>query len=377
MVMSITLAVAGAGKTYHICHSIDPAKRNLILAFTHENIFNIQRELIDAFERIPELTKVATFDAFVYRNFVLPYEPSIGAHFGYSNFVSTGITTINPPRKMISTSSKKRVLNPEYVTKDKLFHYVDNKGHYYCATLSELALQVAGDGNSLVKRAVNRLSLFYDSVFIDEFQDFRTHNYDLIVKIAKLLSEITLVGDYYQHSVSGINYSGKPFLKKKNEVCYSDFVDAVVKEGFEVDAVSLKKSRRCSEAVCEFVRTKLNIPIFSSGFNAGGVSWAVDDIDSILSDDHVMKLVYKDSEKYSFCSMNWSYSKGNTFDSVCVVLTKQFEDLGEDGFSISGIPQSTINKLYVALTRSRGSVLLVKASQFNNAKRKYLKLSHT
>ena len=37
----VILAVAGAGKTYHICHNINPDKKNLILAFTHENIYNI------------------------------------------------------------------------------------------------------------------------------------------------------------------------------------------------------------------------------------------------------------------------------------------------------------------------------------------------
>ena len=53
MAKRIILAVAGAGKTYHICHAIDPKKRNLILAFTHENVANIQRELIGAFGAEP------------------------------------------------------------------------------------------------------------------------------------------------------------------------------------------------------------------------------------------------------------------------------------------------------------------------------------
>ena len=39
----VMLAVAGAGKTYHICHAIDKEKRNLILAYTHENIDNIEK----------------------------------------------------------------------------------------------------------------------------------------------------------------------------------------------------------------------------------------------------------------------------------------------------------------------------------------------
>lgn len=59
MAKRVILAVAGAGKTYHICHEIDPAKRNLILAFTHENIYNIQKELCDAHGCVPELTTVS------------------------------------------------------------------------------------------------------------------------------------------------------------------------------------------------------------------------------------------------------------------------------------------------------------------------------
>ena len=52
MAKRVILAVAGAGKTYHICHSIDPNKKNLILGFTHENIHNIMDELIDAYGQV-------------------------------------------------------------------------------------------------------------------------------------------------------------------------------------------------------------------------------------------------------------------------------------------------------------------------------------
>lgn len=83
MAKKVILAVAGAGKTYHICHKIDPTKKNLILAYTHENIHNIQKELCDAHGCVPELTTVMTFDAFVYHNLILPYEPSIANNFLY------------------------------------------------------------------------------------------------------------------------------------------------------------------------------------------------------------------------------------------------------------------------------------------------------
>ena len=58
MAKRVILAVAGAGKTYYICHEIDPTKRNLILAFTHENIYNIQKELCDKQKRIAALPPI-------------------------------------------------------------------------------------------------------------------------------------------------------------------------------------------------------------------------------------------------------------------------------------------------------------------------------
>lgn len=371
MAKRVILAVAGAGKTYHICHAIDSKKRNLILAFTRENVANIQRELIDAFGTIPELTTISTFDSFVYHNLILPYEPSIGAHFGYAQFASKGITTIDPPPQCIKSSGGKMIPNRRYVTKDKLSHYIDIGFRYYCATLSKLALQVKNGKATLVGRAANRLSLFYDEIRIDEFQDFREHDYDLIVKLSKALDNVTLVGDYYQHSVSAQNNSGRPFAKGKAEIGYQEFLGKLKKEGFEIDETSLRESRRCAPAVCSFVSKKLGIQIVSSGNNEGEVIWVEEDPDAILSNDRIVKLVYNNSDDYAFRSVNWSYSKGDTMDSTCVVLTNRFEKLAEESFSLEGISRQTINKLYVALTRSRGDVYLIRASVFKTVRDKY------
>ena len=46
----IMLAVAGAGKTYELCHSINKEQRNFLLAYTNENIKNIEKEVIDKAE---------------------------------------------------------------------------------------------------------------------------------------------------------------------------------------------------------------------------------------------------------------------------------------------------------------------------------------
>ena len=367
----IMLAVAGAGKTYHICHSIDPQKRNLILAYTHENIHNLKNELMDAYGQVPELTTVLTFDSFVYRYFVCPYEPTIVEHFGRDGFRSKGITTVDPPPKTIKRNGR-NIPNPRYENKDQLEHYITNRNQYYCSTISELVMCVKRGKESLIKRGTARLNLFYDQVFIDEFQDFREHDYELIIGLSKLLNAVLLVGDYFQHSVSAINNTGKPFKNKKKEVGYVDFVDELKRLKFDVDEKTLSKSRRCSKRVCAFVNTKLGINIESAEINDGEVRWVTDDqIDSILQDPSILKLVYNEATNYSFEAMNWSYSKGDTVNAACVILTDKFEKLDTDGFSLTGIPVPTINKLYVAMTRSRGDVFLIKASVFKKCKLEY------
>ena len=373
MAKRVILAVAGAGKTYHICHEIDLNKRNLILAFTHENIHNIQKELCAAHGGVPELTTVTTFDSFVYHQMILPYEPSIAEYFGCPKFVSRGICTIDPPPKTIKNNVGKPVANPLYMKKNRLAHYVTMRGQYYCATLSELVLQIKQSRESFIKRVATRLNLFYDCVLIDEFQDFREYDYELIIELAKQLNNVVLVGDYHQHSVSGANNSGKPFKKKTGDISYDDFVAELKSIGFEVDLTTLDKSRRCSVAVCQYVSEKLGIRIDSYGESTGAVIWEDENAAKILEDQQIIKLVYNDASLYSFRAMNWSYSKGDTMDTVCVILTDRFDQLDTDSFSAKGIPGSTLNKLYVAMTRSCGDLYLIKSSTFKPLKNNYIK----
>lgn len=372
MAKRVILAVAGAGKTYHICHEIDPTKRNLILAYTNENIHNLQKELNDAHGCVPALTTVSTFDSFVYHNLVLPYEPSIAEFFGVPDFTSKGICTITPPPRQIKTKSGRIISNPKYAKKETLNHYVTSGAQYYCATLSELVLQIKKNRKSLVERIGARLSMFYDVVLIDEFQDFREYDFELLMGIAKQLNEVVLVGDYHQHSVSANNNSGKPFKKRKIDIGYDEFVEELSKAGFVVDSTTLKKSRRCSVEVCKYVSTKLGINITSSGINNGTVIWTDTNAEEILDNPNILKLVYQESSIYTFNAMNWGYSKGDTVNAACVILTEKFDNLDNEDFSIEKIPISTLNKLYVAMTRSCGDLYLIKSSTFKKIKNNYI-----
>ena len=143
------------------------------------------------------------------------------------------------------------------------------------------------------------------------------------------------------------------------------------------NTTTLSKSRRCSVDVCNYVSNKLEIDITSAGDHIGQVIWADDIADELLSNDLITKLVYSEAARYSFSALNWSYAKGDTVDCACIILTKDFEKLAEDKFSTKKISISTLNKLYVAMTRSRGDLYLIKASTFKKLQNAYIKSRYT
>lgn len=120
-------------------------------------------------------------------------------------------------------------------------------------------------------------------------------------------------------------------------------------------------SRRCSEEVCSFIEKKLNIKIKSLKINEGKVISLTDsnDIQKILTDDSIIKLVQKKDNEFKFNTISWGYSKGDTYDNICIILTDVYSNLDDENF---GDIKSNIskNKLYVALTRSKGNVYLLK-----------------
>lgn len=365
----IILAVAGAGKTYTICKNLDPLKKNLILAFTHENIHNINKELINIYGEIPKLTNVMTYHSFLFRYIICPFKPSILKHFGKEKYLVKGITMKKPPEQFI-TFRGKNYPNKQYKKKEEFEHYI-YKNQWYCDTMSQLILQVKKGRDKLLNKSANTINMFYDYVFIDEFQDFRKDDFNLIIDLSKLLNNVTLVGDYFQHSVSGRNNTGKPFDKMDNDM----FIKFLKDNKFEVDTNTLVKSRRCPKMICDFVENKLKIKFECNNSNIGEVCWVDrENINCILENDNITKLVWNSSHKYNFNAVNWGYSKGDTYSDVCVLLTKNLSNLDQEAFDIEDVSEIIRNKLYVAITRTKGNLYLVKKELFDQVKDSYLKV---
>ncbi|WP_071602055.1 UvrD-helicase domain-containing protein [Megasphaera sp. BL7] len=205
---------------------------------------------------------------------------------------------------------------------------------------------------------------FYEAIYVDEFQDFREKDFEIIKMMVLNVENILLVGDYYQHSVSGKNNTGMPFKDGKKSISYEQFISELASCGFEVDSHSLNKSRRCSAEVCTFIREKLGIKIFSKDIHQGKIIEVPEDrVKEIISNDDIVKLVYSNAKSYNCFCKNWSYSKGDTYDSICVVLTEKSNNIFKENWN-NNLSESSRNKLYVALTRSSGDVYIMSSQQF-------------
>ena len=128
----IILAVAGAGKTYTLCNCLNPNERNMILAFTNRNIYNIQRELIKNYGTLPKYTQIMTFHSFIYQFCIQPFLPSIFKIFQTEPFNIEGVSMKDPPEN--------KKFNPYYIKQDYLGHYIDKNNKFFCGRLSELIL---------------------------------------------------------------------------------------------------------------------------------------------------------------------------------------------------------------------------------------------
>ena len=354
----LILAVAGSGKTYMLCNKIDESKRNLILAYTNENIKNIYHELINKNGYIPSNTIISTFDAFILNYIARPLVPLIAYKYDKKYMFDDYGCAFNLALPEHFDTKTKNWNN--LFAENKMGHYLTTTGKFYGERIPKFINKF-----KLLDIAIVTLKQHFDKIYIDEVQDFAGERFDLLKSLIEKFDDVLLVGDYYQHSVSA-----KPDKKKYpfvSNMTYSKYKKEFEKLGVNIDDICLKSSRRCSDKVCKFIQNKLDIKIESLKINEGNVIVidSVDSADEILKDNSILKLVYSESYKYPFRSINWGYSKGDTFDKTCVILNQNMKGFEQDGFPNQNLSNIIRNKLYVALSRSRGDLYILPYDIFN------------
>ena len=329
----VILAAAGSGKTTRIVNDLDGKRRALIVTYTEENFKNLRRKVMEKFGHMPPNVSVMTYFTFLH-SFCL--QPLVGLKYK-SKGINFDYESVPPPGRFGQSQDQ---------------YYIDSIGRFYVGRLAKFIAARYMDG------VVERLERFFDVLCVDEFQDFAGHDFDFMLELVKIRTPMLLVGDFWQHTYDTSRDGGK------NQSLYDDYgkyLKVLRGARFSVDTESLARSRRCSSAVCVFISEALGIEIKSDSARSAEVV-NVDSKDealAILSRPDVVKLFYQEHYKYGCYSQNWGKSKGEDhYDEVCVVLNGTALKHFKRG-QLRDLPASSRNKLYVALSRSRGNVYIV------------------
>ena len=167
----VIFAVAGSGKTTYIIDQLGLEKRSLVVTYTINNLENLREGIFKKFGYFPDNIRLQSYFTFLYS-------------FCYRPFLSLKFKTKGMSYKT----------NPDQFAKQtETKYFFDKQGRIYSNRLAKfLDLQkVLGDVNL-------RIAKYFDNLFIDEIQDFASHDFNFLKYVTKANVEMTFVGDFYQ-----------------------------------------------------------------------------------------------------------------------------------------------------------------------------------
>ena len=169
----VIFAVAGSGKTTFIINSLSLESNSLIVTFTNNNLHSLKTRIIDKFGYLPNNIKIFSYYSFLHS---FCYKPFLS-----NKFNSKGINYTTQPNI--------------YLKQTDIKYYLDKKGRLYSSRISKLLIS-----ENILGELNNRLSKYFDDLYIDEVQDFAGNDFNLLKSIAKANLKILFVGDFYQHT---------------------------------------------------------------------------------------------------------------------------------------------------------------------------------
>lgn len=339
---TLILAVAGAGKTTEIINNIKKDDKTLIITYTENNYNILKNNIIKKFKGIPDNIKIYTYFTFLYRFCFLPLK---------KGFKVKGLDFNSNPNKYIKA-------------KDINYYYNRVSKKMYHNRLAKIC------SDYFIDDIIKRIEKYFNYIYIDEIQDFASHDFNLLLNLIKTNCNILLVGDFYQHTFD-TSRDGNVNSNLYND--YDNYINKIKNSdsNIKVDTVNFLKSKRCSKQVCEFITEYLKIKIESYN-NHDSIIREIDDenaIEKIANDNNIVKLFYQNSKKYDMKNKdNWGNSKGNTYINTCVVLNKNSYEKYKK-HKLNELPSSTKNKLYVALSRATNDVYIINEKYLDKYKK--------
>ncbi len=339
----VILAVAGSGKTYHIVEQLDNVKKFLLITYTINNTENLRNAVIDKFGFIPNNIVIQSYFTFLYS---FCYQPYLS-----DKISSKGIHWKSPDIFTLKLSRD-----------NDIFYRINNKW-LYKNRIAKLVVQ-----KRTIEKINLRLEKYYDYLFIDEIQDFCGHDFNLLGELSKSKLNITLVGDFYQHT---FDTSTDGNLNKALYDNFDNYLKSIKLKGYKIEDDLLIKSRRCSMTICDFVRESIRVNIYAYDNRESQIILVSDEdeAETIFCNDNIVKLFLQEHHKYNCFSENWGSSKGLEYENICVVINDDTLKLYNKK-TLAELNPKTKNKFYVACTRTKNNLYFVPLKMYKKYKQK-------
>lgn len=336
---SVIFAVAGSGKTTLIISKLSLSEKALIITYTNNNVSALRVAVIKKFGYLPGNIKILSYFNFLYSYCYRPF---------------------------LAFTLKARGINwkpnPNLYAQDRS-RYIDDYRRLYSNRIAKLLEEMGA-----IADINERLSKYFESIFIDEVQDFAGNDFNLLKQMANAKAKMLLVGDFYQHTFD-TSRDGKVNGTLHDD--YNKYQKVFEKAGFIVDTASLIKSHRCSPSICEFITQNIGIKIDSHRTDRSDITVVKDArfAESLYTNNSIVKLFYQENYKYNCYSKNWGECKGeDKYEDVCVVLNKKTWDYFIKN-KMHELVAQTKNKLYVACSRTKRDLYLVSEEHLKKYKK--------
>lgn len=335
----VIIAAAGSGKTTQIVsRARESNDRSLIVTYTLNNESEIRRKFYELNRVIPQNVTIVTWFRFLLSDWIRPYGNYVHPH---------RIANINFHGK------------PSWYTKKAdIKFFVDVDQRVYRDRTSQFAIKCNTESGLRVMR---RLTQLYNHIYVDEVQDLRGYDLDLLELLLESDINVTLVGDNRQstyqtnRSMKNSRYVGYKILDK--------FFEWENEARCEVEL--LDRSFRCNQAICDFAdRIFPEAPNTVAGnHNITGHDGLFvvrsKDVASYINCFRPQVLRYNRAQKcQGYDALNFGDSKGLDFPRVLIFLFEKLNQVLNTGDFTCLAPISAA-KIYVAVTRARHSVAFV------------------
>ncbi|MCY4019340.1 MAG: AAA family ATPase [Chloroflexi bacterium] len=335
----VIIAAAGSGKTSRIVKRASNSDvSSLIVTYTLNNECEIRRKLYETNGVLPEHVTVMTWFRFLLSQWIRPY-----GNFVYPYRVANVNFHGKPFRFARKTSSS---------------FYIDSDHRVYRDRTAALALKCNCTSG---QRVLKRLAQIFDHIYIDEVQDLRGYDLDLLEALLDSDIGVTLVGDNRQatfftnRSMKYAKYLGYRIVDK-----FAEWENAG-----RCETEHLSHSFRCNQMICDFADL-----IFPDASNTEARN------DSNTGHDGVFIVNPQDVTSYIQCfrpqvlrydrsepcqghrALNYGDSKGLTFPRVLVFPFRKLTAALKSG-NFNSLADITAAKTYVAVTRAQHSVAFV------------------